>query len=523
MVLQLFLLCLSITMSLLYYLSTKKFNYWKVRNVPYLKPLPFFGNYRDFILLKEWGPLITHRICKELPKEPLIGAFYGTEPLLIVQDPEIIKLVTTKDFYYFNSREVADYTDKEILTQNLFFTYGDKWKVIRQNLTPLFTSAKMKNMFYLIEKCARTFEMMLDEESTTSPVMDVRSITARYTMDCIGSCAFGVETNTMKKHDTPNPYRILGDKIFENSSARGIKLYSRAMWPAVFYSLGYQLFPNEITSFFKKLLIGVFESRQYKPSNRNDFVDLVLNLKQNQFVTGDSITNLKTGEGKKVHLKVNDDMLSGQCVMFFAAGYETSATTLSFTLYELAKNQEAQLKAIAEVDEYLHRHGGKIEYDCVNELPYVEACTEEALRLYPVLSTITRELVEDYTLPSGLRLDKGMRVHIPVYRLHHNPEHFPNPEKFLPERFLANESETIKPFTYIPFGVGQRICIGMRFAKMQMLAGLVALFRNYRVETAIDTPDEIKFDPTGIVTQPRTKINLKFVRRHDIEKQKLVY
>ncbi|CAK1590570.1 unnamed protein product [Parnassius mnemosyne] len=136
------------------------------------------------------------------------------------------------------------------------------------------------------------------------------------------------------------------------------------MWHAVFYSLGHQLFTNELISFFKKLLHDVYESRQYKPSNRNDFVDLVLNLKQNQFVTGlhywFGITNLKTREGKKVHLEVNDDMLSGQCVMFFAAGYDTSATTLSFTLYELTTNQEVQLKAIAEVDEYLHCHGGKI-------------------------------------------------------------------------------------------------------------------------------------------------------------------
>ncbi|CAG4968253.1 unnamed protein product [Parnassius apollo] len=219
--------------------------------------------------------MITHRICKEFPKEPLIGAFYGTEPSLIVQDQEIIKLMTTKDFYFFNSREVANYTEKEIFTQNLFFTHGDKWKVIRQNLTPLFTSAKMKNMYYLIKKCART---------------------------------------------------------------------------------------NEIISFFKKLLIGVYENRQYKPSKRNDFVDLVLNLKENQFVTGDSITNLKTGEGKKVHLELNDDMLISQCVMFFVAGYETAATKLSFTLYELAKNEKTQLKTIAVVDEYLHRHEGKIEF-----------------------------------------------------------------------------------------------------------------------------------------------------------------
>lgn len=459
------LIFIAIAFYLIYYLATSKFDYWKVRNVPHLKPVPFFGNYYDYITLKEYAPLVTHKICMQFPEAKVVGAFYGTQPSLILQDPDMVKTVLSKDFYYFNSREVAEYTARELITQNMFFTYGDRWRVLRQNLTPLFTSAKMRNMFYLIEKCNHQLEAMLEEETSDSPIVEARSLMARYTMDCIVSCAFGVETNTMKKTDSPNPFSLVGEKIFENSINRGIRNYSRAMWPRVFYSLGCQMFPDEIAHFFKNLLLDVFASRQHKPSNRNDFVDLVLNLKLNEYVVGDSITNMKTGGEEKVRLEVNDDLLSAQCVMFFAAGYETSATTLSFTLYQLAKNPAVQERVVAEIDEYLRKNEGKVSYESAKSLPYVEACVRETLRLYPGLGVITRELVEDYTLPNGVRLDKGLRVHIPIYHLHHSPDNFPEPEKYRPERFLGAEKENIKPFTYIPFGEGPRICIGKDIAK----------------------------------------------------------
>nr|QLI62185.1 cytochrome P450 36 [Streltzoviella insularis] len=502
-----------------YLASIRKFNYWKKKGVPHLKPTPILGNFSGYILLKEYTGEVTQRICQKFPDEPYVGAFYGTEPALIVQDPELIKLITTKDFYYFNSREISKYTTKEVITQNLFFTYGERWKVLRQNLTPLFTSAKMKKMFYLIEKCAHVFEKLLDEETAASNVLEVRELMVRYTMDCIGSCAFGVETNTMRKSSNKNPFTVIGTLIFEISNSRGFQTIARAIWPFIFYGLGFKNFPTEINDFFGKLLTEVFQKRQYKPSTRNDFVDLVLNLKQNEYITGDSLSNMKTGGNEKISLKVDDDLLIAQCVVFFAAGFETSATTMTFALYELAKNDKAQERVLEEIDEYLSKHGNKLGYECLKELPYLEACFDETLRLYPVLGVITREVVEDYTLPTGLRLEKGDRVHLPLYHLHRDPRNFPEPEQFRPERFLGEEKQNIKPYIYFPFGEGPRICIGMRFAKMQMLPGLVTLLKKYRVELAPGTPRTVQYEPKATVTQPKGDIKLKFLLREGWEKR----
>ncbi|XP_047511326.1 cytochrome P450 6B2-like [Pieris napi] len=501
---------LGVLLSIFYYWSQYKFDYWKKRNVPHLQPTPLFGNYKEYILMKKFLTEVVNGICEKFPKEPYFGAFVGTEPALIVKDPDYIKLILTKDFYYFNSREIAEYSHKEVIGRNIFFTSGDNWKILRQNVTPLFSSAKMKKMFYLIEECSDNLDKVLFDLSK-KPSVEVRSLMSRFTIDCIGSCAFGVKTEAMKLDESNNPFVEIGRKIFEASNVRGIKAISRIIWPSIFYNLGFKAFPSEAPEFFSKLLTNVFEQRQYKNSGRHDFVDLVLGLKAEKFLTGDSISNLK-GEKKKTTLEVNHDLLSSQCVLFFAAGFETSATTLSFILFEMAKNPEIQKRVLDEVDHYFSKNN-KISYECVSETPLLDACINETLRLYPVLGVLTRELVEDYKLPSGVLLNKGVRIHIPVQHIQRNPEYFPDPDVFRPERFMGNEKENIKPFTYMPFGDGPRTCIGMRFAKMQMTAGLLTILRKVRVELAPDTRMTVELEPRSLTTQPKHGINLKFVPR----------
>ncbi|XP_072934646.1 cytochrome P450 6B2-like [Epargyreus clarus] len=502
-------------LTLIYYLVQRRFNFWKKRKVPFVEPSFIFGNYKDHILLKRFLPFVTQEICEKFPDAPYVGTFFGTDPALVVKDPELIRIVTTKDFYYFSSREVSDHTHHEVMTQNLFFTHGDRWKILRQNFSPLFSSSKMKNMFYLIKNCATGLEAFIDENIQKCPNMEVTDLMARYTIDGISSCAFGVDAKTLDTDGETNPFKTISEQILEVSTVRALKFNSRCMWPKIFYGLGLKVFHLHVNEFFHKILTGVFESRQYKPTAKNDFVDLILNMKvnYNNVITGDSLSNLKTGDNKKIDLVLDDEILVAQCVVFFVGGYETSAFTLSFTLYELAKHQEAQNRAIAEVDDYWQRHENGLDYDCVNDLPYVAACVDEALRLYPVLGTITREVIEDYTLPTGLHLEKGARVHIPVRYLHYHPDYFPEPEKYRPERFLGEERKNVKSYTYMPFGEGQRICIGKRFAKMQMMAALVTILKKYRLELAEDTPQTVELEPRSILPHPVGGIRLKFVQR----------
>ena len=442
-----------------YYILSKNHDYWKERNVPYVKPKLFFGNYSRYILLKQYAPEITRNICKQFPNEPYIGTFFGTEPALIVQDPELIKLVMTKDFIFFNGREVTKYAHREIITRSVSLTGGDEWKVLRTNMTPLFTSSKLRNMFPLIRNYAKEFEEYLGEETKISHSVNARSILARYTMDCVISCAYGVNANTMHKDNGDNPFVIMADRLFDASWIRGLKMVCRSMWPSIFYGLGFKFFDDQVCLFFSKLFAEACEKRIKDGIIRNDFIDLIVEWKKKSHLSSEGLYDPKTGK-KTIHeIPVKDDLLVGQTLAIFGAGFETTATATTYLLYELAKHTKIQEQVIEEIDAYFNKNHN-IEYDCINQLPFLEACIDETLRLYPVLGVITREVMDEYVLPSGLLLQKDLRIHIPVYYLHKNAKYFPEPDRFRPKRFLGAEKEKINPFTYIPFGAGPRICLG---------------------------------------------------------------
>lgn len=143
----------------------------------------------------------------------------------------------------------------------------------------------------------------------------------------------------------------------------------------------------------------------------------------------------------------------------------------------------------------------------------------ETLRKYPPLTAITRNCVRDYKVPDiDVTIDKGTRVFIPILGLHHDPEYYPDPEKFDPERFSEENKKNRHPFQYIPFGEGPRICIGeyssypffwitvncfnslnnilgLRFGLMQTKVGLTVLLRNYRFSLNNKTRVPPRIDP----------------------------
>ncbi|CAB3254695.1 unnamed protein product [Arctia plantaginis] len=181
----------------------------------------------------------------------------------------------------------------------------------------------------------------------------------------------------------------------------------------------------------------------------------------------------------------------------------------------MAKTEHTQTKVFEEVDKYLDEHDNLLNYDCISKLPYLDACIDETLRLYPSLPNLTREVMEDYTFPTGLTVEKGVRIHLAVGHIQRNATYFPEPEKYRPERFLPEEKRKMTPYTYLSFGEGFRICIGQRFAKMQMMAGLVTVFKSYKVQLAEGQPSTLVFDPRVVINRPRNDVYLKLISREN--------
>ena len=117
---------------------------------------------------------------------------------------------------------------------------------------------------------------------------------------------------------------------------------------------------------------------------------------------------------------------------------------------------------------------------------------------------------------NNLQIKKGVRVLFPIWAMHHNPEFFPEPESFIPERFLksnnSSNSEVI-PFSYIPFGGGPRKCIGLRFAMTEMKIALAKLLQKYEIVPVQQT--KLDFKPGDIMFLNYSKLEVKIVSRSE--------
>lgn len=127
----------------------------------------------------------------------------------------------------------------------------------------------------------------------------------------------------------------------------------------------------------------------------------------------------------------------------------------------------------------------------------------ETLRKYPIVDTLRRKVTIPYKVPNTeFILDKDQLVLIPVFAIHRDPEIYPNPEKFDPDRFTKENTSKRHPYAWIPFGEGPRNCIGLRFGMMQTRLGIAMIINNFIVTPTDKTPIPMVLDPVGAILSP---------------------
>ncbi|XP_014244487.1 cytochrome P450 6a2-like [Cimex lectularius] len=480
------------------------YDYWKKKGYPYVEGSFPLGTRPPLFLSKIYQGHIIEKIYNELSPHPFGGFYIVQAPHLMLRDPQLIKHIMVKDFSHFRSRFGKRYSPNDPLSQHLFNLEGDLWRSVRVKLTPTFTSGKMKMMYALFEACANNLSKVLDD--SVGKDVDIKDLFARFTTDVIATCAFGLEANSLK--DPKNEFRTMADKIFPPYVSNLVKFSFLARFSplkSLIGVLGLKFVPRKVNDFIINTIRDTIDYREENNVKRNDFLNLLIEMKNKP---------LNEDGQKKDELEMDLGMIAAQCYVFFAAGFETSSSVQSYALYELAFNQDIQKTLREEIDEVLAKHGGKPTYEALQEMPYLEQVINEAMRKYPTLPLITRECTKDYVLDEfGLKIKKSEQILIPTYALQHDPKYFPSPQKFNPSRFSEENKSSIVPFTYLPFGEGPRICIGMRFGMMQTKLGLVTALSRFNVFPSPTTPKSLKFASTSVITIVEGSINLKFEKR----------
>jgi len=213
--------------------------------------------------------------------------------------------------------------------------------------------------------------------------------------------------------------------------------------------------------------------------------------------------------GKKVNLKEMEIM--AQSFLFLLAGYETTASTLQFIAYELAHQPDVQEKCYEQIMDVLGDRDN-ITYEDLVKLPYLEQVMMETLRMYPPASRFDRVCNESIQL-NGIQFNEDDGVAVAVTVIHNDPQYYPEPEKFDPDRWTSEERSRRDPLTFLAFGYGPRNCIGMRFSQLEIRLTLAALLKKYKFVVHEKTPKKpLKLNTAGL-TRALDPIIVSIVKR----------
>ncbi len=214
---------------------------------------------------------------------------------------------------------------------------------------------------------------------------------------------------------------------------------------------------------------------------------------------------------------VTEQDIISTAVVILVAGFDTTGSTLSFLFYALAMNPDIQEKLQSEIDEAIQGSSGsegKLAFAEIQEIEYLEKVILETLRRYPPVGVSFRECTEDYTFPgTQVKIRRGTEIQIPVLGIHMDERYFPEPERFDPERFTKEAKAARHPMAFMAFSHGPRMCLGMRFAMLEMKVAVVNVLRDYSVRACAETPTKVTWKPDAVTSTSLEPLLVKFEKR----------
>uniref|UniRef100_A0A8C4T312 unspecific monooxygenase n=1 Tax=Erpetoichthys calabaricus TaxID=27687 RepID=A0A8C4T312_ERPCA len=418
------------------------YRFFKKLGIPGPTPLPFIGtvhHYRkgffkyDIECFKKYG-----RVW---------GIYDGRAPVLAVTDTAIIKTVLVKECYsLFTNRR--NFQINGPLNDAITVAEDDQWRRIRGVLSPAFTSGRLKEIFPIVKHYGENLVKNAEKASKESKPVSMKDFFGAYSLDVMASCSFSVDVDSVNNPDDPFVTNI--KKMLKFSFFNPFLLLI-ILFPVVIpllAKLNFTFFPKSTMEFF-------YESLKRIKADRKKGCRFLIFL-----LTG-----------------LTDHEILTQAFIFIAGGYDTTGSGIAFLALNLAAHPEVMRKVQEEIDLVLPNKA-PVTYDALMEMEYLEMAINESLRLYPPGGRLERVCKKTVEI-NGVTIPKGTVVMIPAFALHSDPEYWPEPDKYKPERFSKEMKETMDPYAFLPFGAGPRNCVGMRFAVLLVKMAVVQLLQKF--------------------------------------------
>ncbi|CAG9806322.1 unnamed protein product [Chironomus riparius] len=490
-----------IVATVIYFYVKKKYSYFEKNGVPYMQPSFPLGNLQGMGSKYHMFDVMMNSYNKLKGKGNIAGFYNIFEPTYLVTDLEVLKEITVKDFNKFVNRGVFVNEENEPLTGHLFSIEDDRWRFIRNKLSPVFTSGKLKNMYSTISNLGGNLIKAIERKTKNGKIpVDAKNVANRFTVDIISSVAFGMDSDTL--NDQHQELLDIFKEVFGADGPSSFYFFFLFAFPKLSKFLKLRQFSKKLSDFFTNIVGKNIKYREDNKDNRSDFLNMLIQLKNKGSIDGEFSTETK---------KLTLNEILAQAFLFFFAGSDTSSTTISFGLSELAFHQDVQDKLRAEISEKTKDTNGEISYEALHEMTYLNQVVNESLRMYTPGFAIIRQANEDYKVPdSNITIEKGQMVFIPTIGFHYDEQFWNNPTKFDPERFTQEEIAKRPPQCYFPFGEGPRNCIGMRFGLVNVKYGIATIIKNFKVTPDANMKYPMKMDPKNPQLEPKGGFLLNF-------------
>jgi cytochrome P450 len=420
----------------------------------------FFADPLGFIRkAAQYGPVARLRLANEY--------------VFLLTEPEDIKhVLVDNNKNYIKSRGVQIL--KRVLGDGLLTAEGDFWRRQRRLIQPAFHRSRIAAYAtVMVDYTARHLADWRHGEQR-----DIHEEMMRLTMEIVTKCLFDADI----RDEAPQ----LGQAIswlVEGFDFRRIGPIGEFL--DRFDRKRQRLFEENL-QVLDRMIYDIIEQRRASGEDRGDLLSMLLHAQDEEAAEGEET-------------RMTDKQVRDEAITLFSAGHETTANALSWAFYLLAQYPDVETRLHDELDRVLGQppHGRLPTLDDLPNLPYTRQVFAESMRVYPPAWIIGRQAVGEDNI-SGCRVPPGRVIFMSQYATHHDARFWPEPEKFIPERFAPEAVKERPKFAYFPFGGGPRLCIGEPFAWMEGHLVLAAIAHRYRLHLA-----------PGQIVRPQPRVTLR--------------
>ncbi|KAK8767288.1 hypothetical protein V5799_005932 [Amblyomma americanum] len=479
----------------------KTFSYFKELGVPGPKPNLLWGNLAEYHGKGAVNALTVW--CNKYGD--LFGFYNGDVPTLVIKDLDFLTYVFVKNFQNFSNRGTTMRTDEvhNFVGRSILHARGLQWKRIRSCVSAAFTANKLKQMMPCLSQMADTFLEILGEKADTGKEHSMLRLFRGLAMDCIGRSAFGYDCSFQR--ELSHPFLETAQSVLPGVMTGPFHMFAhstttmhRVVAPILWLNEKLGSFTYDI---FSKQTTKVVQLRMKNPEARKpDLLQTMLDVESDEAGVPQE-TKLLDADAK-LYKRMSPAEVGINTTVLFIAGFETTATGLSYLTYILAKHQDVQEKVREEVKSVKERYG-VLDYAAVTHgFKYLSRVLDETLRLFPpVVTFTTRSAANDFEY-DGIKYKAGTNFLSPTIQIHMDPRIWPEPEKFDPDRFLPENVAARPTIAYQPFGDGPRNCIGKRLALLEIIYTGARMVEKFKLTLGESQKDRMIMSYYAMVSSP---------------------